>query len=203
VPLPDVDPKAAEAQALVTRQDLQAAAEVAKGGAEDRKAATAERFPTISFDGDFGDIGQNLAHSHSTFDAIGMLSVPLFQEGKLRGDAHLAQAQLDQEVAQLSNQRGQVQADVADSIYDIETAAKQVEVARSNVELAQQELSDAQERYKAGFADNLPVTQALASVAQANSQYVTSLYQHDVAKLELARAMGVVTEKYQQYLGAK
>jgi outer membrane protein TolC len=203
VPLPDVDPKVAEAQALETRQDLKAAAEAARGGAEDSKAATAERYPTISFSGDFGDTGPNLAKSHSTFTAVGTAAVPLFQEGKLRGDARLAQAQLDQELAQLSNQRGQVQADVADSIYDIETAAKQVEVARSNVELAQQELSDAQERYKAGVADNLPVTQALASVAQANSQYVTSLYQHSVAKLELARAMGVVGTKYQQYLGQK
>jgi len=203
VPLPDVDPKVAQAQALNTRQDLKASAEEEKGAEENRKAATAERYPTISFSGDFGDIGQNLATSHGTFTAVGTASVPLFEEGKLRGDARLAQAQLDQEIAQLNNLRGQVQADVANSIYDIETAAKQVEVSRSNVQLAQQELSDAQERYAAGVSDNLPVTQALASVAQANSQYVTSLYQHSVAKLELARAMGVVGTKYQQYLGGK
>ena len=203
VPLPDVDPKVAEEQALKTRQDLAAAGETATGASENRKAATAERYPTISFSGDFGDIGQNFAKSHSTFTAVGTASVPIFQEGKLRGDARLAQSQLDQELAQLNNMRGQVQADVANSIYDIETAAKQVEVSHSNVQLAKQELTDAQERYAAGVADNLPVTQALASVAQANSQYVTSLYQHSVAKLELARAMGVVGTKYQQYLGGK
>jgi len=203
VPLPDVDPKVAETQALASRQDLAASAEAAEGGKENRKAATAERYPTIAFSGDFGDTGQNLAKSHSTFTAVGTASVPIFEEGKLRGDARTAQAQLDTEIATLSNARGQVQADVADSILDIQTAAKQVEVARTNVELAQQELSDAQERYKAGVADNLSVTQALASVAQANSQYVTSLYQHSVAKLELARAMGVVGTKYQQYLGSK
>lgn len=203
VPLPDVDPKVAEAQALQTRQDLAAAGETARGAEENRKSATAERYPTISFSGDFGDTGQNFAKSHSTFTAVGIASVPIFEEGKLRGDARLAQSQLDQETAQLNNMRGQVQADVANSIYDIQTAAKQVEVSHSNVQLAKQELSDAQERYAAGVADNLPVTQALASVAQANSQYVTSLYQHSVAKLELARAMGVVGTKYQQYLGGK
>ena len=129
--------------------------------------------------------------------------MPIFQEAKLRGDARIEQAQLDQEVAQLNNLQGSVQADVADSIYDIETAAKQVEVSRSNVQLATQELSDAQQRYASGVSDNLAVTQALASVAQANSQYVTSLYQHNVAKLELARAMGVIGTKYQQFLGGK
>jgi len=203
VPLPDIDPKLAAEQALQTRKDLQASAEAAQGVADNRKAATAERYPTIAFSGDFGDTGQNLDKSHSTFDAVGTASVPIFEEGKLRGDARQAQSQLDQALAQLSNAKGQVQADVADSLYDIQTAAKQVEVARSNAALAQQELDDAQARYAAGVADNLPVTQALASVAQANSRYVTSLYQVGVAKLELARAMGVVGTKYQQYIGGK
>jgi outer membrane protein TolC len=203
VPLPEVDPKVAEAQAQQSRQDIASAAELTQGAAENRKAATAERYPTISFSGDFGDIGQTLGHSNGTFTAVGTASVPIFEEAKLRGDARQEQAILDQEMATLSNLRGQVQADVADSILDIETAAKQVEVSRSNVQLASQELSDAQERYANGVSDNLAVTQALASVAQANSQYVTSLYQHNVAKLELARAMGVIGTKYQQFLGGK
>ena len=42
---------------------------------------------------------------------------------------------------------------------------------------------------------------ALAS-AQANDQYVTSLYRHNVAKLSLARALGA-GENYKNYLGGK
>jgi outer membrane protein TolC len=45
--------------------------------------------------------------------------------------------------------------------------------------------------------------QAQTSVAQANDQYVISLYQHNVAKLSLARAMGVVDTRYQEFLGGK
>jgi len=37
-------------------------------------------------------------------------------------------------------------------------------------------------------------------VAQANDQYVTSLYRHNVAKLSLARALGA-GENYKNYLG--
>ena len=44
-------------------------------------------------------------------------------------------------------------------------------------------LREAQERYANGVSDNLAVTQAQQSVAQANDQYVTSLYRHNVAKL--------------------
>src|SRR6185437_7675401 len=137
-------------------------------------------------------------HSHGTFDAVGSASVPLFEEAKLRGDARQAQAQLDSQKAQLSDLRGQIAADIQDAFLDLNSAAKQVEVARSNVELANQTLSDAQQRYGAGVSDNLAVVQA-----QASGQYVASLYQHNVAKLSLARAMGVVDTRYQEFLGGK
>ena len=129
--------------------------------------------------------------------------MPLFEEAKLRGDAKQAQAQLDSQKAQLSDLRGQIDADIRDSFLDLESAAKQVEVARSNMELADQTLDDAQQRYAAGVSDNLAVVQAQSSVAQANDQYVISLYQHNVAKLSLARAMGVVDTRYQEFLGGK
>ena len=189
--------------AYATRKDLQALQQQVKAAELSRKAATAERFPSVSFSGDYGDIGPTLGNSHGTFDAVGSASVPLFEEAKLRGDARQAQAQLDSQKAQLSDLRGQIDADIQDAFLDLNSAAKQVEVARSNVELANQTLSDAQQRYGAGVSDNLAVVQAQASVAQANGQYVASLYQHNVAKLSLARAMGVVDTRYQEFLGGK
>ena len=76
-------------------------------------------------------------------------SVPLFEEAKLRGDAKQAQAQLDSQKAQLSDLRGQIDADIRDAFLDLNSAAQEVEVAHSNVQLANQTLSDAQERYAA------------------------------------------------------
>ena len=78
-----------------------------------------------------------------------------------------------------------------------------MEVAHSNVQLASEALSEAQERYAAGVSDNLAVTQAQQSVAQANDRYVASLYQHNVAKLALARALGVAQTNYKDYVGGK
>jgi hypothetical protein len=37
------------------------------------------------------------------------------------------------------------------------------------------------------------VSQALATDRQANDQYISALYQHNVAKLSLARALGVAS----------
>jgi outer membrane protein TolC len=201
--LDNVDPAAAVQQAMAQRHDLQALQRQVESSKASRSAATAERFPTVSFSGDYGDIGPTLGHSHGTYDAVGTASVPLFEEAKLRGDARDAQAQLEQKQAQLNDLKGQIGADVRDSVLDIEAAAKQVAVATSNVELATEALHEAQERYAAGVADNLAVSQAQASMAQADDQLVSSLYQHNVAKLSLARALGIAQTNYKDYVGGK
>jgi len=201
--LDNVDVNAAVQQGLARRQDLQSLQQQVAGARASRSAATAERYPTIAFSGDYGDIGPTLGHSHGTFDVVGTASVPLFEEAKLRGDARDAQAQLEQKQAQLNDLRGQISADVRNSILDIEAAAKQVSVATSNAALAKEALSEAQQRYVAGVADNLAVSQAQASMAQADDQLVSSLYQHNVAKLSLARAMGIAQTNYKDYVGGK
>jgi outer membrane protein TolC len=197
-----IDVEKAIREAHTNRKDLAAMAEQAKAAQEQRKAATADRLPTLKFDGDYGDIGVNVMNSHGTGDAAGTLSVPLFKEFALRGEAQVAQAHLDTAKAQLSDKSAQVDADVRDALLDIASAQQQVLVAQSSVALANEALSEAQQRYANGVSDNLAVSQAQQSVAQANDQYVTSLYRHNLAKLSLARALGA-GENYKNYLGGK
>jgi len=197
-----LDVEAAIRQAHLNRKDLAAMVEQTKAAEDERKAATAERLPTLTFNGDYGDIGVTLSHSHGTGDAAGTLAVPLFKEFALRGEAQVAQAQLDTNRAELSDRNAQVDADVRDALLDIASSQQQVQVARSSVELANEALSEAQQRYANGVSDNLAVSQAEQSVAQANDRYVTSLYRHNVAKLSLARALGAA-ESYKNYLGGK
>ena len=52
------------------------------------------------------------------------------------------------------------------------------------------------------FIRALPGYQAQQSVAQANDQYVASLYRHNMAKLSLARALGA-GKSYKTYVGGK
>lgn len=197
-----IDLNAALREAHANRKDLAAQAEQTKAAEEQRKAATADRLPTLTFNGDYGDIGVNLAKSHGTGDATGTITAPLFKEFSLRGEAQQAQAQLDTQRATLSDKSAQVDADVRDALLDIASAQQQVEVARSSVELSNEALSEAQLRYKNGVSDNLAVSQAEQSVAQANDQYVASLYRHNVAKLSLARALGAESH-YKDFLGGK
>jgi len=189
-------------QALDNRQDRKASAEVTKATIDERKAATDDRLPTIKAEADYGDIGTNLRHSHGTVDATGTITIPIFKEAQFRGEAQVAQSALDEQKDKQSDLDAQIEADVRDALLDIASSQQQVEVAKSNVDLSAEVLSDAQQRYKEGVSDNLAVSNAQQSVAQANSQYVNSLYQHNVAKLNLARAMGVA-QNYKEYLGGK
>ncbi len=198
-----LDPDTAVEQALAGRKDLQNFGEQLKAANLAKGAAKAERYPTVSFTGDYGDIGTNVRKSHGTGNATGSLSVPIFEEGKIRGDEAQAEQQLEQQRAQLSNLRGQIAQDVRDSILDIQTAQKSVSVSQSNVGLATEALSEAQQQFAAGVSDNLAVSQAQQQAAQANDQYISSLYQHNVAKLSLARALGVAQTKFKQYVGGK
>ena len=129
--------------------------------------------------------------------------MPILQIAKTRGEIETASAQLDQAKAKLSDQVQQVNADVRDAILDIQTAAKLVDATRSNVDLAREALSEAQQRYKAGVDNSLSVSQAVSTDRQAEDQYISALYQHNVAKLALARALGVASTNYKEYLGGK
>lgn len=189
--------------ALKNRSDLKAAQQQVQAAERSHSAARAERLPKVTAEVDYGEIGVNPNNSYATLNATGKASGPIFEEGKLRGDARVADAQLQQARARQNDLEGQIRADVKDAILDIQAAEKLVTVSRSNVDLANEALKEAQERFQAGVSDNLAVSQAQSSVAQASDQYVSSLYQFNVAKLSLARATGVARAQYKSYLGGQ
>jgi outer membrane protein TolC len=198
-----VDPQVAFEQALKARKDLQASGEQVKAASAEKTSAWAYQLPVASFSGDFGALGTTPGHSHGTYTATGELSAPVLQIAKTRGQEEVASAQYEQARARLADQVQQVNQDVRNSLLDIQAAAKLVEATHSNVELANEALSEAQQRFHAGVSDNLPVSQAQSQTEQANDQYISALYQHNVAKLSLARALGVAQTNFKDYLGGK
>jgi outer membrane protein TolC len=177
---------------------LQAQLEVAT---QARKAVRAERYPTVAFDGYYGVLGQIGGLYHGVFNATGKVSVPIFQEGQLRGESEVATAQAIALRQQIDSLRVSIEWQIRAAMLDVQSSNELVKVARSNVELATQEVQDASDRFRAGVDDNLPVVQAQAVLAQAQSQLVQTLYQYNQSKLTLARNTGVVESQYKVYLG--
>ncbi len=166
----------------------------------ERKATAHERFPTLTFSGNYGVTGITGGVYHDTFAAVGTLSVPIFEEGKLRGDRDVAEAQLQEIQARMSDLTVKIDQQLRDSMLDLQTAEQTVDVARSNVQLAATALDETQQRFIAGVTDNLPVAEAESTLAAAQTQYVNSVYQLNVARLGLARNLGIVDTQYKSFL---
>ncbi|MGC2198296.1 MAG: TolC family protein [Terriglobales bacterium] len=190
-------------RAYASRADYQAALALTRAAELSRRAATAELYPSFDLEGDYGDIGVNPANSNGTFHLAGTLTVPIFQGGRVHADTLKAEAELRQAKARLEDLRGQIDNDVRTALLDLNAAADQVQVARSSVDLSEQALTQAQDRFAAGVSDNLEVVQAQESVASAHEAYISSLYAHNLAKVELARALGNAEQGVKQYLKGK
>lgn len=187
-------------RAFASRPDYQAALAQARSAELSRRAATAEHYPSLDMEGDYGVIGVNPATSNGTFHVGGTINIPIFEGGKVHADVLQAEATLRQAKARLADLRGQIDNDVRNALLDLNAAADQVEVARSSVDLAEQTLAQAQDRFTAGVSDNLEVVQAQESVASAHENYISSLYAHNLAKVELARSLGNAEQGVKQYL---
>jgi outer membrane protein TolC len=191
---------AARAEAYGSRQDFQMMKEELRTAELERRATTHERFPTLSFNGSWGVTGISGGIYHETFSAVGTFSVPVFQEAQFRGDHDVAEAQLEQIRARMQDLTVKIDQQLRDSLLDLETAEEIVKVARSNVDLASTALDQTQQRFTAGVTDNLPVAEAQSTLAQAQTQYVSSVLDLNEARLGLARNLGVLDTQYQMYL---
>jgi outer membrane protein TolC len=193
----------AKEMAYRSRQDYQGLQAQIRAAQYQRKAAKWERLPTLDFQGNYGVTGVTGALYHGTFTAAGTLSVPIFQEAKFRGDSGVAAANLTNLNQQLAGLKEQINQQLRDSILDVQSATELVRVARSNVELARKELEQTTERFEAGVDDNLPVVQAQATLADAETNLVNTTSQHNQAKLGLARNLGIVDTQYASFLQSK
>ena len=199
--LADMDLDRAKATAYQRRKDYLSVLAQMRVADRERLAIKYQRLPTLSFGGFYGVLGETEGLYHGVFTAAGSLKFPIFREAGQRGDSEVITAQMMSLRQREASLRVDVEAQIRSSMLDVNSAHDLVKVAQSNVDLAQQELSDEQSRFSAGVDDNLPVVDAVASLAGAQAQLVQALYQYNTAKLQLARNTGIVESQYRTYLG--
>lgn len=187
-------------RAYAERADYQSAAAQVIAAEFNRKGATAGHYPSADLTANYGLIGVNPANSNGTWQVIGGITIPIFAGNRVHADVLEADAQLKQARSQLGDLRGQIDYQVRTALLDLEAAAEQVAVARSSVDLAEQTLSQSRDRFTAGVTDNLEVVQAQEAVASAHENYIQSLYAHNLAKVELAYAIGNAEQGVRRYL---
>jgi outer membrane protein TolC len=203
LPYADLDPRSVDdalRAAYESRADFRAAQQTVESAQHQVEAARAQRYPTFAVNGDVGWQGATLGTSRNIFSVQAAVTVPLFTGGRIEGEQTQAEAALRQRQAERENLRGQIDYDVRTALLNLQAAKEQVAVARENVDLATENLGRSQERFAAGVTDSVEVVQAQQSLSSANDQYISGTYSHNLAKLQLARAIGVARTSYGHYL---
>lgn len=186
--------------AYKARSDLQSQVNRVRSAELSRKAASAERYPSLGLETNYGLSGVNPGSSHGTVNAAATLRIPIFQGGRVHGDVLRADASLTAERQRLEDLRARIDQEVRNAYLDLEASAQEVSVETSAVTLATQTLEQSRDRFVSGVTDNIEVVQAQDALATANDAYIASVFSHNLAKISLARATGVAESHFAEYV---
>ena len=163
------------------------------------KSAKAEWYPTLGASGYYGVQGPVPSNIHGVFSAAASLNFNIFDGRRIKAEVMQREADYRNAENQYKNLRGQIDFDVRNALLDLKASNEQVAVAKTNSELAAQTLTQARDRFTAGVADNLEVVQAQESVATASQNLINAQYSNNLAKVELARALGLADQGVRAY----
>lgn len=189
-------------RAFQHRQDLKAAESSLKAADGVVKAAHSERLPSVHIRADAGIAGTAPTQtSLGVYTVTGTVTIPVYNGGRIAGDERQAEAAQTQRRAEFADAHAQVEQDVRQAFIQLDAANHQVELSRRNRGLAHETLEQSTDRFLAGVTDTVEVVQAEQAVVQADDDLIASLYEHNLAKLSLSRAMGAAEETLPQLLG--
>jgi len=206
LPYADLHPETLEDALKIAqhgRKDLREAEENVKAAGLSLSATKAERYPVLQANGGYADVGTTFGHSHGTFNFNAGVKMEVFTGGKIKGEIAQAEASVRMRKAQAQDMVGEIDYEVRAAFLNLNAAKEQVEVGRLNVDLANENLSRSKDRFTSGVTDSVEVVQSEQALASANNQYIASVYNHNLAKLAIARALGVARVGYSEYLGEK
>ncbi len=195
-----VDPvtiEQAKAQALSERPDYKAQQEREASTGLSANATKMERLPSVSAFGDYGSNGTSFAASVPTRTIGISVRVPIFDGGRREARRAETESQYRAEKVRTNDLKEQIELDVRLALDGLNSAEEQVKVAREGLELAENELTQARRRYDAGVAINLEVTDAQTRLERARENQTAALYNHNLARIDLAQAMGMVQRAIQ------
>jgi outer membrane protein TolC len=204
VPLSNIVLQEVLAKAYANRPDFQAAQTQVRAAEFSLRAAKAERYPTLQASGYYAAQGLHLfGNSHGVFQVTGSIQFNVFDGGRIKGDILESNADLRNKRNQLENLRGQIDYEVRNALLDLKSSGEQVDVAHSNVDLANETLKQSRDRFAAGVTNTVEVVQAQQSVADAYENLISAQYQYNVAKVSLARSLGLAEQGIRGYFNQR
>jgi outer membrane protein TolC len=206
MPAPVVPPLTLEQtleMAFAQRADWKAGQARVRAAEASKRSALGEALPGLTLGADYGAIGQTYGGARSTYTLAGAVRVPLFQSGLVAGKVLAADAVLKAAQANLEDLRGRIDYDVRVAGLELKAAADRLAVAESGRALAREQLRQAQDRFAAGVANNVDVILAQQAVAGAEEDVISAVYDFNLARATLGRAVGLAEEGFRQLVRGK
>ncbi len=187
----------ARSLALKARPDLAAQQERERSAHLNYSAVKYERLPSLVGFADYGSIGNSIHRSLPTRTIGVSLRVPIFDGGRRDARRQESLALWRQERIRSDELRREIELAIREALDSLRAAEELVRVANEGLELAENELAQARRRYEAGVAGSLEVTDAQTRLERARENRIAALFAHNLARLDLARAMGAVRRTIQ------
>jgi len=197
LPVDAVTLEEAKGLALKERPDFRAQQNREATARLNSSATRMERLPTVAAFGDYGDSGTGFGSALPTRTYGIQVKIPIFDGG--RRDARRAESNSQYRAEQVRTRdlREQIELDVRLALDSLQSADDEVKVAREGLALAENELAQARRRYSAGVATSVEVTDAQTRLERARDNQTAALYSYNVARIDLAQAMGRVRSTVQ------
>lgn len=163
----------------------------------ERKAAEAERYPSLRFDGMWAYQGlRTPLEAIPAYTYTISLNLPLFTGGRIRAETARVRQELEKTRQQTQDVRNTVAFEVKSAAVQLEAARNEVDVANLGMKLAREEVEQARDRFQAGVANNIEVITARDALTRANDNQIGALYRYNQARADLVRATGQVEALY-------
>ena len=185
-----------KAEALENRPDLGKAESDIAAATALVQAEEANFLPTIDLNGSYNwangttEMGIFKGDIENSWNAGIALSLPLYEGGLTSGKVNEAKSNLQLLEAQRDMLRQTILIDICQYYADMESAKVRIEVMERSLQKATENFAIAQGRYEEGVGPYIDVTDAQVSSVKAETDYVQSLYDFQLAAARLLKAMG-------------
>jgi outer membrane protein TolC len=119
-----------------------------------------------------------------------VISLPIFDGLKTLGRVRQARATLRQSEYQLQEARKAVRLSVSKAVRDLASLRKEYESQVATVALAEEAYRIAETRFRSGLSTQLELTDAGTALEFARTNFIETLYRHNVAVANLERELG-------------
>lgn len=189
-------------KALDSRPELQKAQIEVEKARQNVKLVKKAYFPELEFDGQYQEGGKHWTSNNGW--NIGLyLNFPLINGAQIYNKIKEAKYLYDKELANATKTQNNVYLEIQTSYLKLHEKESQLPVAQIQVKQALENYELSKGRYRVGEASPIEMREAQNTLAESKLQYFKSLYEYNIAKSDLEKAIGQNLNTDKSFLGIK